>query len=140
MRLWSVLGGRTFTSDPSPWNVLLSPTTGGLQPSIIDLHSIHDGGTPLYVFQTLEEMFGSRDEIRDQVLCPGILDALGRTAGMRFLEAVRIAIEAQGDVRERVGLSPFTASVQGISRFLTSLSDPIADAAAIGEPLSDGGD
>jgi hypothetical protein len=125
MRLWVVLGRRTFTSDPSPWNVLLIQTAVGLQPSIIDLHSIHDGGTPLYVFQTLEQMFGNRDEIREHVLCPGILDALGRTAGVRFLEAVRMAIEAQGEVRERVGLSPFTGSVQAISRFLASLPDRI---------------
>ena len=128
MRLWVVLGRRTFTSDPSPWNVLLTPTTGGLQPSIIDLHSIHDGGTPLYVFQTLEEMFGNRDEVREHVLCPGILDALGRTAGVRFLEAVRVALEAQGEVRERVGLSPFTGSIRAISRFLASLPDRIPDA------------
>jgi hypothetical protein len=130
VRLWVVLGRRTFTSDPSPWNVLLTPTTGGLQPSIIDLHSIHDGGTLLYVFQTLEEMFGNQDEVREHVLCPGILDALGRTSGVRFLEAVRVAIEAQGEVRERVGLSPFTSSIRAISRFLASLPDRIPDAPA----------
>ena len=112
---------------------MLTPTTGGLQPSIIDLHSIHDGGTPLYVFQTLEEMFGSRDEIREHVLCPGILDALGRTAGVRFLEAVRVAIEAQGEARERVGLSPFTGSIRAISRFLASLPDRIPEAPATSE-------
>jgi hypothetical protein len=135
VRLWVVLGRRTFTSDPSPWNVLLTPTTGDLQPSIIDLHSIHDGGTPLYVFQTLEEMFGNRDEVREHVLCPGILDALGRTAGARFLEAVRMAIEVQGEVRERVGLSPFTGSIRAISRFLASLSDRIPDAPSTSEQL-----
>jgi hypothetical protein len=135
MRLWVVLGCRTFTSDPSPWNVLLTPTSGGLQASIIDLHSIHDGGTPLYVFQTLEEMFGNRDEIRDHALCPGILDALGRTAGVQFLEAVRVAIEDQGAVRERVGLSPFTGSLRAISRFLASLPDRIPDAPATSEQV-----
>jgi hypothetical protein len=111
-----------------------------LQPSIIDLHSIHDGGTPLYVFQTLEEMFGNRDEVRHHVLCPGILDALGRTAGVRFLEAVRTAIEAQSGVRERVGLSPFTGSNRAISRFLAALPDRIPDAPATSEPLSPDGD
>jgi hypothetical protein len=135
VRLWVVLGRRTFTSDPSPWNVLLTPTTGGLQPSIIDLHSIHDGGTPLYVFQTLEEMFGNRDEVREHVLCPGILDALGRTAGVQFLEAVHVAIEAQSEVRERVGLSPFTGSIQAISHFLASLPDRIPDAPSTSEQL-----
>lgn len=127
VRLWDVLGRRTFTSDPSPWNVLFSPTPNGLRPSIIDLHSIHDGGTPLYVFQTLEELFGNRDEVRDHVLCPGILDALGMAEGVRFLESVRLALETQGEVRERVGLSPLTGSIQAILRFLTSSSNRIPD-------------
>jgi hypothetical protein len=140
MRLWVVLGCKTFTSDPSPWNVLLTPTSGSLQPSIIDLHSIHDGGTPLYVFQTLEEMFGNRDEIREHVLCPGVLDALGRMAGVRFLEAVRVALEAQGKVQERIGLSPFTGSIRAISRFLASLSNRIPDAAATSEQLESPGE
>jgi hypothetical protein len=139
MRLWVGLGCRTFTSDPSPWNVLLTPTTAGLQSSIIDLHSIHDGGTPLYVFQTLEDMFGNRDEVREHVLCPGVLDALGRTDGVRFLEAVRVALTAQGDVRERTGLSLFTASIRAISRFLAALSDRIADAPATSEQRQSSG-
>ena len=121
VRLWAVLGRRTFTSDPSPWNVLFTPTMDGFQPSIIDLHSIHDGGTPLYVFQTLEELFGNRDEIREHALCPGILDALGRAEGGRFLASVRLALEAEGEARERAGLSPFTSSIRAISRFLASL-------------------
>src|SRR5919109_2768591 len=133
MRLWAALGGRTFTSDPSPWNVLLTPTPGGLQPSIIDLHSIHDGGSPLYVFQTLEELFGNRDEVRERALCPGILDALGRTPGVRFLESARLALEAQGKVRERVGLSPFTGSILAISRFLASLPHRLTDVPSPGQ-------
>jgi hypothetical protein len=140
IRLWAVLGRRTFTSDPSPWNVLLTPTNGGFRPSIIDLHSIHDGGTPLYVFQTLEEMFGNRDEIRHHVLCPGILDALGRTAGVRFLDAVRAAIAAQGEIRERIGLSPYTSSLRAISRFLAALPDGTPDTPAPGEARESCGD
>jgi hypothetical protein len=130
-RLWDVLGRRTFTSDPSPWNVLFAPTTNGLQPAIIDLHSIHDGGTPLYVFQTLEELFGNRDEVREHALCPGILDALGWTDGVGFLESVRLALEAQKDARERAGLSPLTGSIQAIARFLASPSDGIRDAPSV---------
>jgi hypothetical protein len=121
VQLWVVLGRRTFTSDPSPWNVLLTPTVNGFQPSIIDLHSIHDGGSAQYVFQTLEELFGSRDEIRQQALCPGILDALGRAEGVRFLDSVKLALAAQSAARERAGLSPFTSSIQAISHFLQSL-------------------
>jgi hypothetical protein len=93
----------------------------GFQPSIIDLHSIHDGGTPLYVFQTLEGLFGSRDEIRQHALCPGILDALGWTEGVRFLESVRRALASQSTAREGAGLSPYTSSIQAISCFLASL-------------------
>jgi hypothetical protein len=130
LRLWVVLGRCTFTSDPSPWNVLFAPTSSGFQPSIIDLHSIHDGGTPLYVFQTLEELFGSRDEIREHALCPGILDALGGTEGVQFLESVRVALEAQDEAREHAGLSSFAGSIQAISRFLASLSHRSADAPA----------
>jgi hypothetical protein len=130
MRLWDVLGRRTFTSDPSPWNVLFTPTINGFQPSIIDLHSIHDGGTPLYVFQTLEDLFGNRNEIREHALCPGILDALGRTEGVRFLESVRLALEAQAAARRRVGLSPFTGSIRDIGRFLASLPDRMPAAPA----------
>ena len=140
MRLWAVLGGRTFTSDPSPWNVLLTPTAGGFRASIIDLHSIHDAGSPVYVYQTLEEMFGNRDEIRHHALCPGILDALGRTAGVRFLEAVRAAMATQGEVQERVGLSPHTNSLRAISRFLESLPEGTPDAPATGEPRACRGD
>jgi hypothetical protein len=121
IRLWVVLGRQTFTSDPSPWNVLLTPTNDGFQPSIIDLHSIHDAGTPLYVFQTLEEQFGSRDEIRQHALCPGILDALGWAEGIGFLESVRLALQAASGSRERSGLSPYTSSLRAISRFLESL-------------------
>jgi hypothetical protein len=135
MRLWMVLGRRTFTSDPSPWNVLLSPTTGGLQPSIIDLHSIHDGGSPLYVFQTLEELFGNRDEVREHALCPGILDALGSSAGVQFLEAVRVALEAQSAVRERIGLSPFTGSIRAISRFLAAAADRLSGPPSLTQQL-----
>ena len=135
MRLWMALGCQTFTSDPSPWNVLLTPTPNGLQPSIIDLHSIHDGGTPLYVFQTLEELFGNRDEVREHVLCPGILDALGRTAGVRFLEAVQRALESQNEARERVGLSSFIGSIRAISRFLASLHDRLPDPPSARHPL-----
>jgi hypothetical protein len=120
VRLWDVLGRQTFTSDPSPWNVLFTPTDAGYQVSIIDLHSIHDGGTPLYVFQTLEELFGSRDEIREQALCPGILDALGEAEGVRFLQRVRRDLDAQAEIRQRTGLTSYATSSQAITRFLAA--------------------
>jgi hypothetical protein len=123
IRLWDTLGRCTFTSDPSPWNVLFTPVRSGYQPALIDLHSIHDGGTPLYVFQTLEECFGNRDEVREYVLCPGILDALGTADGVRLLKAVRRELEAQAEAREQAGLSPFTASIRAITNFLASLPD-----------------
>jgi len=127
IRLWDTLGRCTFTSDPSPWNVLFTPIPGGYQPTLIDLHSIHDGGTPLYVFQTLEEFFGNRDEIRLQALCPGILDALGTAAGVQMLKTVLRELRAQAEAREQIGLSPFTASIRAISSFLASVSGRIVD-------------
>src|SRR5919198_505473 len=120
VRLWDVLGRQTFTSDPSPWNVLLTPTDAGYQPSIIDLHSLHDGGTALYVFQTLEELFGSRDEIREHALCPAILDALGAAEGVQFLDRVRRGLEAQAELRQRAGLPSYATSSQAIMRFLAA--------------------
>lgn len=122
IRLWVVLGRQTFTSDPSPWNVIFVPTPTGHSPSIIDLHSIHDGGTPLYVFQILEELFGNRDEIRVHALCPGILDALGESEGVQFLRTVRAELETQAEVRLRTGLSSYAASIQGVTRFLSQNS------------------
>jgi hypothetical protein len=125
IRFWDALGRGTFTSDPSPWNVLFTPTSHGYQPTLIDLHSIHDGGTPLYVFQTLEELFGNRDEVREYALCPGILDALGTAEGVRLLKAVLRELEAQAEAREQAGLSPFTASIRAITNFLASVLDGI---------------
>jgi hypothetical protein len=127
MRLWDVLGRCTFTSDPSPWNVLFTPIDHGYRPVLIDLHSIHDGGTPLYVFQTLEELFGNRDEVRQHALCPGILDALGPTDGLQLLNVVRRELEAQATVREQAGLSPFTASIRAITNFLASIPNAISE-------------
>lgn len=128
VRFWAALGRQTFTSDPSPWNVLFTPTPGGLRPSIIDLHSIHDGGTPLYVFQILEEQFGHRDEIREYALCPAILDALGEVEGVRFLLTVGDELERQDDLRQRHGLSSNAASRRSIQRFLASLQPRVTDA------------
>jgi hypothetical protein len=88
---------------------------------LIDLHSIHDGGTPLYVFQTLEETFGNRDEIRQQALCPGILDALGPNEGHAFLQRVAMDLEDQTDARRQSGLTPYIASATAIKAFLASL-------------------
>jgi hypothetical protein len=122
IRLWEALGRRTFTSDPSPWNVLFTPTSCGYRPVLIDLHSIHEGGTPAYVFQTIEERFGGQDEVRLGALCPAILDALGTAEGVPMLRAVSHELGAQATARERAGLSPFTASLQAIDRFLASHS------------------
>jgi hypothetical protein len=127
MRLWDALGRQTFTSDPSPWNVFFTPTSDGFRPVIIDLHSIHDGGTPPYVFQTLEELFGNRDEIRQQALCPGILDALGLDEGCAFLQRVVMDLEDQAEVRRRSGLTPYSASTMAIKAFLASLRSNAPD-------------
>jgi hypothetical protein len=128
MRLWVALERQTFTSDPSPWNIVFMPTPSGLQPAIIDLHSIHDGGTPLYVFQTLEEQFGNRDEVREHALCPGIIEALGEAEGVDFLLAVDHELERQDELRRRHGLTSYAANCRSIRRFLTSLRPTVIEA------------
>jgi hypothetical protein len=135
LRLWVALERQTFTSDPSPWNVLFTPTPAGLQPSLIDLHSIHDGGTPLYVFQILEAQFGPRDEVREHVLCPGIVDAIGAPDARRFLLTVSRELKRQDALRRRHGLTSNAASCQSIQRFLTSLRPGVADASLREQPV-----
>src|SRR5690606_27199784 len=75
-RLWDVLGRHTFTSDPSPWNILAVPeTTDGDIPhhaTIIDLHSLEEDIGLSYVIQRLAAVYGLRQEVVEHALLPGI--------------------------------------------------------------------
>jgi len=99
MRLWDCLGRQTFTSDPSPWNVLVQSATHGetetLAATIIDLHSLEDHTGLAYVVQRLAAVYGLRQEILDHVLLPGILQALGVQEGRALLLAELPRLEAE---------------------------------------------
>jgi hypothetical protein len=98
IRLWDCLGRQTFTSDPSPWNVLVQPCTpddiDASIATIIDLHSLEDNADLAYVVQRLAAVYGLRQEILDQVLLPGILQALGVQEGRTLLLAELPRLEA----------------------------------------------
>jgi hypothetical protein len=91
LRLWHALGRHTFTSDPSPWNILVresSPESAALgTATIIDLHSLEENVRFGYVVQRLAAVYGLRQEIMEHVLLPGIFDALGREEGRALLHA-----------------------------------------------------
>ena len=100
-RLWNALGRRTFTSDPSPWNLLaVSDTTDGGIPhhaTIIDLHSLEEDIEFSYVIQRLAAVYGLRQEILDHALLPGILDALGPEEGRDLLHATLPQLELEAE-------------------------------------------
>jgi hypothetical protein len=91
IRLWHALGRHTFTSDPSPWNILvqesLAEPPAPLTATIIDLHSLEENVRFGYVVQRLAAVYGMRQDIMEHVLLPGILDALGAEAGRALLHA-----------------------------------------------------
>jgi hypothetical protein len=98
-RLWDCLGRRTFTSDPSPWNVLVRPQQAedSAPPvaTIIDLHSLEEDIGLTYVVQRLAAVYGLRQEVLEQAILPGILDALGAEQGRRLLIAELPHLEAE---------------------------------------------
>jgi hypothetical protein len=91
LRLWHALGRHTFTSDPSPWNILVresaSQSPARLTATIIDLHSLEENVRFGYVVQRLAAVYGLRQDIMEHVLLPGIFDALGRDEGGALLHA-----------------------------------------------------
>jgi hypothetical protein len=101
VRLWDALDRRLFTSDPSPWNVLVHQADArlGHQPvaTIIDLHGLEDNVGLTYVVQRLAAVYGLRQEILADVLIPGLLDALGVAAGTALLQAELPQLEAEAE-------------------------------------------
>jgi hypothetical protein len=109
MRLWHALGRHTFTSDPSPWNILVhaSPQGSTATPTatIIDLHSLEEEVRFGYVVQRLAAVYGLRQDIIDQVLLPGIFDALGPEAGRTLLRAELPWLEEDAErTRQNLGV------------------------------------
>jgi len=99
VRLWDALDRRLFTSDPSPWNVLVHQPDAlpGRQPvaTIIDLHGLEDDVGLTYVVQRLASVYGMRQDILADVLIPGVCDALGAATGTALLRAELPQLEAE---------------------------------------------
>jgi hypothetical protein len=109
VRLWDALDRRLFTSDPSPWNVLVHQPDArlGRQPgaTIIDLHGLEeDIGLP-YVMQRLAAVCGMRQDMLEDVLMPGVLDALGSAEWTALLRAALPELEAAAErMRQNLGV------------------------------------
>jgi hypothetical protein len=105
VRLWDALDRRQFTSDPSPWNLLVQPhevDTGMPQTAtIIDLHSLEEDASLSYVVQRLAAVYGLRQEVLDNALLPGILDVLGQDEGRELLRAELPQLEAEAKLASR---------------------------------------
>jgi hypothetical protein len=101
VRLWDALDRRLFTSDPSPWNVLVHPPDAMLSrqssATIIDLHGLEDDVGLTYVVQRLAAVYGMRQDMLEDVLMPGVLDALGSAEWTALLRAALPELEAEAE-------------------------------------------
>lgn len=123
VRLWDALDRQLFTSDPSPWNILVHQpnTMPGTQPmaTIIDLHGLEDDVGLAYVVQRLAAVYGMRQDILEDVLIPGVCDALGVATGTALLRAALPQLEAEAArMRQNLGVDVQQPLVQLI-RMLT---------------------
>jgi hypothetical protein len=74
--------------------------------TIIDLHSLEEDVGLSYVVQRLAAVYGLRQEILEQVLLPGILDALGQDEGRSLLRAELPQLEAEAEfAAQRLGVN-----------------------------------
>lgn len=110
VRLWDALDRRQFTSDPSPWNLLVPPhEDDDAMPqtaTIIDLHSLEEDAGLSYVIQRLGAVYGLRPEVLEQALLPGILDVLGPDKGRELLYAELPQLEAEAELTaQRLGVN-----------------------------------
>lgn len=122
VRLWDALDRRLFTSDPSPWNVLVhrpeAALTSQSAATIIDLHGLEDAAGLTYVVQRLAAVYGMRQDILEEVLIPGICDALGVTEGRALLRAELPRLEAEAErVRRHLGVALHQPLLSTIRRF-----------------------
>jgi hypothetical protein len=121
-RLWDCLERRMFTSDPSPWNILVRPAQDTPPPSpatIIDLHGLEDNTDLSYVIQRLAAVYGMRQEVLEEVLLPGILDTLGSTTGKTLLAETLPTLQVQArQLRQNLGVDMLQPLLQAIQRLL----------------------
>ena len=108
VRLWDALDRRLFTSDPSPWNVLVHQPDAmlavSLSPRFLDLHGLESAVGLTYVVQRLAAVYGMRQDILN-VLLPGVCDALGVATGTALLRAALPEAEAEAErMRQNLGV------------------------------------
>ena len=103
VRLWDALDRRLFTSDPSPWNLLVrdAETMAPSSATIIDLHSLQEDADFPYVVQRLAAVYGLREEVLERALLPGISEALGQEEGRRLLLGSLPCLEAAAETARR---------------------------------------
>ena len=105
VRLWDALDRRLFTSDPSPWNVLVHDADaagdGAGRATIIDLHSLQADAGFSYVVQRLAAVYGLREEVLERALLPGVVEALGQEEGRRLLLDSLSSLEAAAETARR---------------------------------------
>ena len=119
VRLWDALGRRQFTSDPSPWNVLVRDvdTEGGGGATIIDLHSLQPDADFPYVVQRLAAVYGLRQEVLERALLPGVVEALGQEEGRRLLLDSLPSLEAAAvEARRNLGVDTLLPLLRLIRR------------------------
>lgn len=118
IRLWDALGRQTFTSDPSPWNVLIRDIEGPTpQPTIIDLHSLEENTDLAYVIQRMSAVYGNRQAIVEEVLIPGVIDGLGQQEGLHLLRETLPGLEAEAEqTRRNLGVDLQQPLLQAIRR------------------------
>jgi hypothetical protein len=109
VRLWDALDRRLFTSDPSPWNVLVHQLDARLGrqlgATIIDLHGLEEHVGLTHVVQRLAAMYGMRQDMLEDVLMPGVLDALGGATETALLRAELPELEAEAKrMRQNLGV------------------------------------
>ena len=105
VRLWDALDRRLFTSDPSPWNVLVrdadTAKNGAASATVIDLHSLQPDAGFAYVVQRLAAVYGLREEVLERALLPGIVEALGQEEGRRLLLDSLPCLQAAAEAARR---------------------------------------
>jgi hypothetical protein len=81
---------------------MLNPQTGA---TIIDLHGLEDNVGLTYVVQRLAAVYGMRQDILEDVLLPGVCDALGVATGTALLRAELPQLEAEAArMRQNLGV------------------------------------
>lgn len=121
VRLWDALDRRLFTSDPSPWNVLVrdaDAVEGRVESAtIIDLHSLQADAGFSYVVQRLAAVYGLREEVLERALLPGILEAAGQEEGRRLLlDSLPCLEDAAEKARRNLGVDTLQPLLRLIRR------------------------